>query len=306
MFKQYYDFSLQLLENAKPILQENYDSLVASARENINDALIWKQSKTKELVTKGELIAEQAMRDLVKLTYPTHDIAGEEFGYQIGASDYLWAFDPIDGTAAMVESAVNIASNTIPNVAIQPYFGTSIALLYQKKAILGLIYDLINENIWIGGTEIAPIFNGQSIILSPEKKLCDAIICSTAPQVMFNTPRQQKSFHSICSKAKAVYTNRNCIGFMQLLTGEVDAVWEGDLAFHDVAALIPILEQSGIKITDEYGDEIVFSSKNYHSEYRIIAAQPILHAEIIANVNVNFEYLPDTTNKNNEYYTQKF
>jgi inositol-phosphate phosphatase / L-galactose 1-phosphate phosphatase / histidinol-phosphatase len=294
---------------AIPILDNNYLELVLAASNNINDALSWKDNKIQdclkaEVVTKGEQFAEEAMRAMVQAKYPHHAIAGEELGYELNNDDFLWAFDPIDGTAAMIQAAINEAQSIIAPDNDKPYFGITIALLYQNQPIIGAIYDLQNRDFWFGCKNSPTTLNERQLTILPSKNLSEAIIASTAPEVMFCTEIQRNKFNSICAKAKNVFTNRNCIGFMQLLTGEVDAVWEGDLALHDVAAIIPILQNSGVNVTDENGKPIIFNNANYHNEYRLIAANPILHSEIIANIDD--DYNSSIIYENNNYYSKKF
>jgi inositol-phosphate phosphatase/L-galactose 1-phosphate phosphatase/histidinol-phosphatase len=302
---EYCDFVKKLFGVAIPILENNYSELVLAASNNINDAILWKNDSLKsEIVTKGEQLAEAAMRAIVNDRYPSHGIAGEELGYEINDSGFLWAFDPIDGTAAMVQSAINQAKSITCADNCKPYFGITIALLHNNQPIIGAVYDFQNHNFWLGCLGSPTILNGEIIKIADCKQLNDAIIASTAPEIMFSSTVQQNKFASIRAKARSIYTNRNCIGFMQLLTGEIDAVWEGDLALHDIAAIIPILQNAGLHVTDEAGEEIKFEHQNYDNEYRVIASQAKLHAEILENIDEN--YVGFFSQPNNDFYNKKF
>ncbi len=57
--------------------------------------------------------AEAAMRALVADAHPEHGVFGEEGGMAPGAgggaaSEYLWIFDPIDGTKSFITGARRI------------------------------------------------------------------------------------------------------------------------------------------------------------------------------------------------------
>ena len=53
-------------------------------------------------VTAADRGAETAMRALIKKTFPTHGIIGEEFGDERPDAPYVWALDPIDGTKSFI------------------------------------------------------------------------------------------------------------------------------------------------------------------------------------------------------------
>jgi hypothetical protein len=51
--------------------------------------------------------AEEAMRRLIRDTFPSHGVFGEEHGLELGSSSstadsWLWVLDPIDGTKSFI------------------------------------------------------------------------------------------------------------------------------------------------------------------------------------------------------------
>ena len=62
---------------------------------------------------------------LVRSTYPAHGLIGEEFGAERADAEFVWIFDPIDGTKSFITG--------------RPLFGTLIALLHRGRPILGVI-----------------------------------------------------------------------------------------------------------------------------------------------------------------------
>src|SRR5690349_8847742 len=53
-------------------------------------------------VTVADREAEMVLRRLIKATYPTHGLLGEEHGEEAGADALTWVLDPIDGTRAFI------------------------------------------------------------------------------------------------------------------------------------------------------------------------------------------------------------
>jgi fructose-1,6-bisphosphatase/inositol monophosphatase family enzyme len=53
-------------------------------------------------VTEADRAGEATMRQLIKRSFPTHGIVGEEFGSENTDAEYVWILDPIDGTRAFI------------------------------------------------------------------------------------------------------------------------------------------------------------------------------------------------------------
>src|SRR4051794_41759888 len=53
-------------------------------------------------VTEADRAGEAVMRQLIKRTFPTHGIVGEEFGAEQADAEDVWVLDPIDGTRALL------------------------------------------------------------------------------------------------------------------------------------------------------------------------------------------------------------
>ena len=53
-------------------------------------------------VTAADRAAEDAMRTLIRKSFPDHGIIGEEFGNERTDAEYVWVLDPIDGTKSFI------------------------------------------------------------------------------------------------------------------------------------------------------------------------------------------------------------
>src|SRR3954465_12538883 len=78
-------------------------------------------------VTEADRAGEAAMRHLIKRTFPTHGIVGEEFGAERADAEYVWVLDPIDGTKAFMAGL--------------PVWGTLIGLLRQGAPAFGMMHQ---------------------------------------------------------------------------------------------------------------------------------------------------------------------
>ena len=53
-------------------------------------------------VTAADRAAENAMRALIRKTFPGHGIVGEEYGAERTDAECVWVLDPIDGTKSFI------------------------------------------------------------------------------------------------------------------------------------------------------------------------------------------------------------
>ena len=53
-------------------------------------------------VTAADRAGENAMRALIRKTFPGHGILGEEYGAERSEAEYIWVLDPIDGTKSFI------------------------------------------------------------------------------------------------------------------------------------------------------------------------------------------------------------
>src|SRR5262245_9302988 len=77
-------------------------------------------------VTEADVTIEKILAERIAARYPEHGIIGEEQTRRATDREFLWAIDPVDGTAAFVSGL--------------PIWGTSLGLLRAGKPYLGMIY----------------------------------------------------------------------------------------------------------------------------------------------------------------------
>jgi len=291
---------------AVPVLAQGYLDLVKKLRNNPElaklatekgvDAILSGDSAeiaglrkhNKELVTIAEKEAEKTMTDAVKAHFPEHAIIGEELGFQPG-NQIRWVFDPVDGTSAMIRTALMEAFG-LPISEPVPAFGITVAMVDGDEAVLGIVTQLqpqhntlFASNAWVGEKGKLTLHNGSAVKLSPlPATLAECGLASTVPQVMFNTPEKWSGYQALMEATGSTIPDQNCIGFMQLLgKSNTHIVYEADLAYHDAAALVPILKGAGITVSDSTGQDLRFPESAIKKEFSVLAAQPALHTQAL-------------------------
>lgn len=192
-------------------------------------------------VTAVDLAVENLIRSELNAAFPSHSLQGEEYEPFQGTSEYTWIIDPIDGTKAFACG--------------KPLFATLIALLRNEIPILGIIDQPITNERWIGIVDRPTQLNDQIIHTSRVNSLSSARLSCTTPD-MFTTSSTQSTFNKLKKAVQLTSFGGDAYAFGCLAAGYVDLILEAQLKFHDVAALIPIIQGAGGEISDWQGNSI--------------------------------------------------
>jgi myo-inositol-1(or 4)-monophosphatase len=187
-------------------------------------------------VTAADRAAEQAMRTLIRQTFPEHGVIGEEFGPERADAEYVWVLDPIDGTKSFI--------------AGMPVWGTLIALTRLGEPIFGLMHQPFTRESF-SGDGLAAEYRGpsgkRSLHTRPCSSLSDAVLFTTSPLLMKEADRA--SFQRVEAAVKLSRYGGDCYAYCMLAAGHIDLVIETELKPYDIIPLIPILAGAGAIVT---------------------------------------------------------
>ncbi len=193
-------------------------------------------------VTIADRAAEQAMRAVLRRNFPAHGILGEEFGLENPDSHYRWVLDPIDGTRAFITG--------------RPVFGTLISLLRGGEPVLGIIDQPITGERWIGiagePTRFTGPFGG-----TPRTRTCTnlahAELSCTSPAML---GEHEPAWKNLAASVARVSWGGDCYAYGLLALGQIDIIAECDLKIWDWAALLPVVEGAGGRLTGWRGEKL--------------------------------------------------
>ncbi len=190
-------------------------------------------------VTIADRTAELAMRAVLSQRCPEHGILGEEFGLERPEARYRWVLDPIDGTRAFITG--------------RPVFGTLVALMDGDTPILGIIDQPITNERWIGiqGEPTRYRGLGATSRCRPCPTLDQAELSCTAPEIF--SPAQTTTWQRLAKATRRTSWGGDCYAYGLLALGCIDVIAEPGLKVWDWAALVPIIEGAGGRITDWQG-----------------------------------------------------
>lgn len=213
-------------------------------------------------VTVADREAELALRDCIMRTFPDHGILGEEHGLHQPEAPWRWVLDPIDGTKNFISHSY--------------LFGTLIALLYEERPVLGVIHHPVTDDFLIGDGQGAWL-NGTAVHVRPCARIEDALMLTSDPfsaHEYANGP----AFDALAHRALRFNTWGDCHGYFLVAIGGADLMLDPIMSIWDLAALIPILEGAGGRITDWHGRDAALGSS-------AIATAGAIHEEVVRLLN---------------------
>ena len=190
---------------------------------------------------------------------------GEEYENEKIDSEFLWVLDPIDGTRSYIAGHKD--------------FGNLIALLHNKKPVLGIINCPAHGERWIGEKNQKTKCNGKDVQTSTIKQIKDAYLFTSG--LYFDEPQIRKGLELLKEQSRYYRLGGDCYMYGMLASGLIDIVLEDTLKVHDYMALVNVIEGAGGVITDKFGQDISLDSDGS----LVASGTSSLHDEIIELIN---------------------
>jgi len=248
------DFAIQTAREAGRILADRFGRNVQISNKSEID-----------LVTESDLASEKLIIDRIRTHYPRHSILAEESGISNPddrESGWRWIIDPLDGTT-------NYAHG-------YPCFCVSIALAYQGRMEIGVVYDPIRDEMFAAERGQGASLNSRSISDSGTLNLSAALLCTGFPYDVRERNEFARHFANFIMKAQGVRRDgAAALDLAYVAAGRYDGFWEEGLKPWDVAAGALIIEEAGGRVSkyrgeplDIYSPPIVASNGLIHDQMR--------------------------------------
>lgn len=196
-------------------------------------------------VTIADRECERLMRERIRAAAPDHGIIGEEEGSDREGASYVWVLDPIDGTKAFVSG--------------RPLWGSLIALCRDGVPVIGVINCPAVEDCWVGIEGRPTTHNDMPCYTRRCGRLEDALMYSTSPYMF--TGDDAEPFERLRRRVKYPLFGGDCHNYGLAASGWVDLVVEASMKVHDWAALVPVAEGAGGRLTGWDGKPLTFASR---------------------------------------------
>jgi histidinol phosphatase-like enzyme (inositol monophosphatase family) len=215
-------------------------------------------------VTEADRASEAAMRRIIEKERPADGIIGEEYGNVREDAARVWVLDPIDGTRSFI--------------AGRPIFGILIALIEENQPVLGVIDQPIARDRWLGARGQVTTLNGVPAQTRRCSQLANAHIATTSPAAFPGNDLVR--FEQVGAAAGDILWGGDCHNYGLTASGHLDVVIESGLKLYDFAALVPVVEGAGGRMTDWQGKSLDATSPGHV----IAAGDPALIEQIVARL----------------------
>jgi histidinol-phosphatase len=231
---------------------------IAMSRYRSQDLLV-ETKADRSPVTDADKAVEQEIKAILAAERPADSIIGEEFG-TTGQSNRRWIIDPIDGTANFMRGV--------------PVWASLIALSIDGKATVSVVSAPALGRRWWAAPEVGAKTRDldgttRSIVVSKVRDLENASLSYNNLQLW----DEAGQLDQLVSLSRQIWRTRafgDFWSYMLLAEGAIDIVAEHDLKIYDIAALVPIVEQAGGRLTAIDGDLTDATSS-------VLASNTLLH-----------------------------
>lgn len=219
-------------------------------------------------VTDADRAVEAKLRDLIAQHRPDERVIGEEFANS-GDSDRVWIIDPIDGTANYLRGV--------------PIWASLIALRVRDEIVTSVVSaPALGRRWWASKGEGAFTKDVDGSIRQIQVSRIAELENSS---ISFNSIRQWDNaglLNPLIELSRKVWRDRaygDFLSYMYLAEGLLEMVSEHGLQLYDIAALVPIVEEAGGRLTALSGDLTDTSSS-------VLATNGLLHESIQRELGV--------------------
>ncbi len=251
---QYKTLAIEAARQAGKLLRENFR----------HGHAFQLKSGFRDLVTEYDRRTEEIIVSLIRKSFPEHSILAEEGSvHPTNTTPYQWIIDPLDGTT-------NFAHGF-------PFFAVSIALYYRDDALVGVVYNPIHDELFVGEAGHGAHLNGQPIRVSQTETLQESLLMTGFPYDERLIPTHLAWWERFAKRAQTLRRlGSSALALAYLAAGRADGYWELDLKPWDMAAAALIVREAGGTVTDLHG-----GSLNLYSG-EVLATNGKIHHAMIA------------------------
>lgn len=217
-----------------------------------------------DLVTRADMESEATILAILQEAFPQHCFLAEETGENGASSEFRWIIDPLDGTT-------NFAHG-------YPQFSISIALQQGQRVVLGVVYDVMRDDLYVAERGQGATLNGRPIRVSHTPDLAHSLLVTGFPYDRQTDPNNNlKQFGAFLVRAQGVLRSGSAaLDLCAVAAGRVDGYWEMRLQPWDWAAGALMVTEAGGQISDWTGREFVLGTDT------LVASNGHVHAEMLA------------------------
>jgi myo-inositol-1(or 4)-monophosphatase len=255
---------LQLVDKTKEIAKDAGDFIAAEALKFKSESIEYKDINN--VVSYVDKEAERIIVDKLQQLLPEAGFITEEETIENNTPVGLnWIIDPLDGTANFIHGL--------------PHYSVSIALYEDKKALIGVVYEVCRNNMFWAYKGGGAYLNENRISVSKNETLSESLIATGFPYYKFD--EMQAYLHILESLMQKTHGLRRAgsaaLDLAYVAVGYYDGFFEYNLRSWDMAAGVLLVTEAGGKVCDFEGmDDYVFGGN--------IVAGAQIHGDLLKEI----------------------
>lgn len=217
-----------------------------------------------DLVTDADRASEELISGRIQGAFPDHGFLGEEGTRGADGAEFGWVVDPLDGTTNYAHA--------------YPHFAVSIALERRGRAVLGVVYDPMRDELFVAERGHGATLNGAPIHVSVEDELLRSLLATGFP---YNPEQRDEAlaiWNALMDACQGVRRDgAAALNLSWVACGRLDGFYERNLKPWDMAAGALIVEEAGGRVSDYaggpfdlYGIEVVAAGAGLHGPLRSV------------------------------------
>jgi len=221
-----------------------------------------------DLVTEADKASEALIVASLAQAFPHHHVMSEEGGGNHAQSEWVWIVDPLDGTT-------NFAHGYL-------HFAVSIALRRAGVTVVGVVYDVMRDEMFTARQGAGARRNAQPIRVSSTPRLERSLLTSGFPYDRQANPHNNLDHFAdllMCTHS-VLHSGSAALDLAAVACGRLDGYWEYGLSAWDFAAGSLLVTEAGGRMTDPDGAEVDMQRGD------IVATNGHIHAELLARLQL--------------------
>ncbi|MGN1401855.1 MAG: inositol monophosphatase family protein [Bacillus sp. (in: firmicutes)] len=254
----------QIAGDAEKWMKEATENIKHSFQEVLE---ITSKSHKNDLVTNIDKEVEAFFYEKITDSYPGHVILGEESAHKEKidlTNGTVWIIDPIDGTLNFIHQ--------------QREFAVSIGVYENGVGKVGLIYDVMRDEMYVAITGQGAYLNGERLHRLEEGQLSESLIGLNAFWLLNSKSIPSSGLKRIVQQSRGIRSYGSAaLEITSVVSGRIDGYISLNLASWDIAGGMVLLNEVGAIFSDGGGKAIDLNGKT-----TFVTAKPGLYDELMS------------------------
>jgi histidinol-phosphatase len=224
-----------------------------------DDGLEIRHKPDRTLVTAADTGIERMVRDRVAEAFPDDRFMGEEGGGTFEGAGRVWIVDPIDGTANFARAI--------------PIWATLIALQVDGELVMGVASAPALGERYAAARGAGATMNSKAIRVSEVAAIAESQVHYSQLDTLLSG-RTNEAVVGLVMESARERAFGDFWGHLLVARGAAEVCLEPSLAIWDFAALVPIVEEAGGRVTDFDGGKPTHRGP-------VLATNGLLHDDVL-------------------------